>query len=54
MCDRAGASYVSVLEVTNGFVLGFTVPSKDGRTVERRRSVLDRGGIDDLMERVGG
>jgi hypothetical protein len=54
MCDRTGASYVSVLEVTNGFVLGFTVPSKDGRTMERRRSVLDRGGIDDLMDRVGG
>jgi hypothetical protein len=54
MCDRTGASYVSVLEVTNGFVLGFTVPSKDGRTMERRQSVLDRGGIDDLMDRVGG
>jgi hypothetical protein len=54
MCDRTGASYVSVLEVTNGFVLGFTVPSKDGHTVERRRSLLDRVGIEDLMDRVGG
>jgi hypothetical protein len=54
MCDRTGASYVSVLEVTNGFVLGFTVPSKDGHTMERRRSLLDKAGIDDLMDRVGG
>ena len=54
MCDRTGASYVSVLEVTTGFVLGFTVPSKDGHTMERRRSLLDKAGIDDLMDRVGG
>jgi hypothetical protein len=54
MCDRSGASYVSVLEVTNGFVLGFTVPSKAGHTMERRRSLLDKAGIDDLMDRVGG
>jgi hypothetical protein len=53
MYDRTGASYVSVLEVTDGFVLGFTVPSKDGRTLERRRSMLDRAGISDLMDRVG-
>ena len=54
MYDRTGASYVSVLEVTDGFVLGFTVPSKDGHTMERRRSLLDKAGIDDLMDRVGG
>src|SRR5947208_1095978 len=34
MYDRAGASYVAVLEVTDGFVLGFTAPSKDRRKPE--------------------
>ena len=53
MYDRAGAGYVSVLEVTDGFVLGFTAPSKDGRKPERRRSMLDKAGINDLLDRAG-
>lgn len=53
MCDRTEASYVSVLEVTNGFVLGFTTHAKDGKGLERRRHLLDRNGIEDLMNRAG-
>ncbi len=62
LCDRHEASYVSVLEVTNGFVLCYTVdaaPTRDsGRRLggrrnepraERRRFVLDRVGIEELM-----
>ena len=53
MCDRTGANHVSVLEVTDGFVLGFSVPSRVGRTMERRRSLLDKAGLNDLMDRAG-
>ncbi len=53
MCDRTEASYVSVLEVTNGFVLGFTARAKDGKGMERRRHLLDRNGIEELMNRAG-
>ncbi len=49
VCDRAGASYVSVLEVTNAFVLCFTVPREDGRDLQRRRYVLDRIGVEELL-----
>lgn len=53
MCDRVDASYVSVLEVTTGFALGFTTRAKDGKGLERRRILLDRPGIEDLLNRAG-
>jgi len=46
-CDRAGASYVSVLELNNGFVLSYTTQSASGS--ERRRLMLDRVGIGELL-----
>jgi len=46
-CDRAGACYVSVLELNNGFVLSYTV--QDGAASERRRLMLDRIGIGELL-----
>ena len=58
-CDRNNASYVSVLEVTNGFVLCYTIGSQrdSGRRgrkggdhrPERRRFVLDRVGIEEMV-----
>jgi hypothetical protein len=53
MCDRVGASYVSVLEMTNGFVLSFSTQSKDGRGLERRRHLLDRSGVENLLTKAG-
>lgn len=52
MYDRSDASYVSVLEVNDGFVIGYNAASKDGGKQEHRRRMLDRSGIDDLMDRV--
>ncbi len=46
-CDRAAASYVSVLELNSGFVLSYTARSGSGR--ERRRLMLDRIGIGELL-----
>jgi hypothetical protein len=54
MCDRAGATSVSVLEVTSGFVLGFNAKPKGGRSTERRRHHLDRVGIDELTNHAEG
>ena len=53
MCDRTGARYVSILELTNGFILSFTTHAKDGRGVERRRHLLDRAGIENLLTQAG-
>ena len=53
MCDRTGAHYVSILELTNGFILSFTTHTKDGRGVERRRRLLDRTGIENLLTQAG-
>ncbi len=61
-CDRNDACYVSVLEVTSGFVLCYTVAGaragrrsgghrggKGAEKTERRRFVLDRMGIEEMM-----
>lgn len=52
MCDRVNAGYISVLEVIDGFVLGFNAPAKNGRGLERRRYHLDRVGIAELTNHV--
>ncbi len=52
MCDHASAQHVSLLETTSGFVLGLSVPAKQQRRLERRRILLDRGGIDELLSKV--
>lgn len=53
MCDRTGARHVSILELTNGFILSFTAHGKDSGGVERRRHLLDRAGIENLMTTAG-
>lgn len=53
MYDRNEASLVSVLEVTNGFIIGFTVPARDGRKLERRRLILDQNAIGELINKAG-
>ncbi len=44
LCDQQAATNVSVLEVSEGFVVGYTLPNS-----ERRREFLDATGIDDLL-----
>lgn len=51
--DRNDARQVSLLEVTNGFVLGFTARGENGRGLERQRVLLDRAGVLDLLHRAG-
>lgn len=51
--DRNEARQVSLLEVANGFVLGFTARSENGRGLERQRVLLDRAGILDLLHKAG-
>ena len=53
MCDRTGARLVSILEVTQGFILSFTTASADGKGVERRRHLLDRAGVEELVAQAG-
>ena len=50
MYDRNAARCVTLLEVANGFVIGFTT-ARDGKAV-RRRLLLDRAGIEELMDRA--
>lgn len=49
MCDRSQASYVSILEVTQGFIVSYTLQPDTKRAPERISMVLDRTGIDDIM-----
>jgi hypothetical protein len=55
-CDRNDACYVSVLEVSSGFVLCYTSNcgprrrgGKGAPKAERRRFVLDRTGIEEMI-----
>lgn len=52
MCDRVRASYVSVMELNTGFLLGFSTATTDGRPLERRRYHLDRLGVEEMINRV--
>jgi hypothetical protein len=47
LCDERAATNVSVLEVSDGFVVGYTLP-----TSERHREFLDAAGIDELLSGV--
>lgn len=51
--DRNDARQVSLLEVSNGFVLGFTARGENGHGLERQRVLLDRAGILDLLHKAG-
>lgn len=52
MYDRNSASYVAVLEVANGFILSFTATSRDAGKPVRRRLLIDRAGIEELMNKA--
>lgn len=52
LCDRLDASYVSILELTRGFVLCYSVREEGRNPCERRRLALDRDSIEEIMERA--
>lgn len=52
MCDRNQAELVSLVEMVDGFALGFTAQAPDGHHTLRRRLLIDRVGIEELMSRV--